>query len=690
MSKAPPPVATLAERVVDEIFGERVEDPYRWLEDGASPAVAAWTDAQNARTRAYLDAFPGRDRIHARLRDLLQIGLVTAPEVRVAKDGTTRYFHLARAAGQNQHVLYVREGVSGTSRTLVDPNPLSPDGTTALDWHYESWDGRLVAYGLSEGGSEDSTLYVRDVATGADLPDVIARARFASVAWLPSGEGFYYSRYPEKGAVPPGDERYHRHIHFHRLGTDPAKDPLVFGEGREKTDSPSVAISPNGRWLVVYVHQSWSRAEVWLLDLEKGGAPVPIVTGVEALTYPHLEDDRLVLVTNDGSPRFRVDVLPLDGGVDPSRRRTLIAESDDVLQDVSIVGGSLYAIYLRDVTSRVVRFDRDGTFVREIPLPGLGAVDSVRGPLRGGEAFVDYTSFDTPPTVLRVDEASGDVAVWAKVDARFDASAFHVRQRKTRSKDGTLVPYFVVSRRDRADDGTAPVLIHAYGGFNISLRPELRRASIYFLEAGGVVVVANLRGGGELGESWHRAGMREAKQNVFDDLFAVAEDVAAAKIGARDRLSFWGGSNGGLLAAVAVVQRPDLFRAVVSAVPLTDMVRFPRFLIARMWTGEYGDPAKEDEFRWLYAYSPYHHVEDGRAYPAVLFTTAESDTRVDPMHARKMAARLQAATSSDEPVVLRVETRAGHGAGKPVSKQVEELTDVFSFLFAELGMSAAG
>lgn len=681
-------MGTRRDDVVDTLFGQRVDDPFRWLEDGKSDEVARWTERQNERTRHELGAVKGRDKIHDRLRELLSIGVVTAPTVKRVDAKTLRYFWVSRDGDQNQMVVEYRDN-QGPAKLLLDPNPMSSDGTTSLDWWFPSWDGKLVAYGLSQSGNEESTLHVRDVATGKDLPDQITRTRYASVAWLPDGKGFFYARYPAKGTVPDGDEKYHRKIYFHQLGSDVEKDTLIFGEGRDKTDSPGVLISPNGRWLAIRVHQSWSRSEVYLIDRSKPGSkPVTVAAGVEALYDPILRDDALYIHTNDGAPKFKLVAVAPEKAGDRSAWKTIIAEGAHALQDVSILGKDLYAIWLRDAVSKVTRHSLDGAQKEEIQLPTMGAVDSVRGPIDGGEVFLDFTSFAVPPRVIRRDPTNGALSTWASVKGPFDPAQFEVAQHKARSSDNVEVPYFVLSKKGAKLDGTAPVLIHAYGGFNISLRPEFRRASLMFAERGGVVVVANLRGGGEYGEEWHRMGMREHKQNVFNDLYAVAGDIVATKIGARDRLAFWGGSNGGLLASVAITQRPEMWRAVISSVPLTDMIRFPKFLIAQLWMGEYGNPEKEQEFGWLYAYSPYHHVQPGKRYPATLFTTAESDSRVDPLHARKMAALLQENTGSEAPILLRVETKAGHGAGKPVHKQVAELTDAYAFLFQQLGLSA--
>jgi prolyl oligopeptidase len=690
----PPP--TRREDVVETLHGVPVADPYRWLEDGAAPEVRAWSAEQTACTEALLTALPAYASTRARLEELLRIGTVEAPLPVSAKDGSIRYFYRRQSAGQDQPVLYVRDGLFGVDRALIDPNGMRADGTIALDWWTPSWDGGLLTYGLSEGGDENSTLRVLDVTTGDDLgpTEVISRVRYASIAWLPDGSGFYYSRFPEKGSVPPGEDAYHKRIYEHRIGREAAADPLVFGEGRPMTDTPSVKISPDGRWLVASVHRGWSRRELHLLDRRAGPDArwIPIAAPAEDTIFEAIPlDDHLLVRTNDGAPTYRLYRVDLDltsaAPVPPRERwRELIPPSEDVLASVSAVGGDLFAIFIVDARSVVRRYGGDGAPRGEIPLPTLGTVPDVLGEWRGQEAFFGFSSFAVPAMVFRVDLATNATALWAEVKPPIDAAEFVVTQERAVSRDGTSIPMFVSRRRGLARDGSAPALLGAYGGFNISQMPTWNGGRYAVLERGGVTVTANLRGGGEYGEAWHRAGMLEQKQNVFDDVVAVAEHLVASKLTSPDRLAILGGSNGGLLVGAALTQRPDLFRAVVCLVPLLDMIRYHRFLIARLWIPEYGSADDAAQFAWLHAYSPYHRVTPGTRYPAVLFATAEGDTRVDPLHARKMAARLQAETGSERPVLLRIESRAGHGAGKPISKRVDEAALIYTFLLWQLGV----
>jgi prolyl oligopeptidase len=678
-------VPTRRDNVVENLFGHAVADPYRWLENGESEEVRHWTEEQNALTRRVLDRVRDRDKLHQRLSELLGIGAITTPAVRKVSNGHIRYFYTRREGNQNQPILYVREGVRGTDEPLVDPNALSPDGTVALDWWSPSNDGKLVAFGLSENGDEESTLYLRDVDKKEDLPDKIERTRFASIAWMPDGRSFYYTRHPRKGDVPAGEEVYHRTIYLHRVGDDPEKDAYIFGNGRKLTDWPGVEISPDGRWLVVTVQLEWTKNELFLRDLRnrKRTSFVPLATGVDALFAATVRNDVIYIRTNEGAPYYKLYA------VDPKKPdraawKEVIAEATDVLDSVSVVGSDLIATYLSDASSRIRRFSPSGQPKGDVELPTLGSSSGASGRWDGDEAFYDFSSFAVAPTIFRLDLRSNKADVWEAIEAPIDPSAFEIDRIRATSKDGTKVPLFVVHKKGLVKDGQTPTLLTGYGGFNASIVPSFTRSSYLLLERGGILAVANLRGGGEFGELWHKGGMRENKQNVFDDAIAAASELVGARYTDPAHLAVMGGSNGGLLVGALITQRPSLFRAAVSSVPLLDMLRYHKFRIAKLWTPEYGSPDEAKDFEWLYAYSPYHHVRAGIQYPAVLFTTAESDSRVDPLHARKMTAAMQSATGSEHPILLRVETKAGHGAGKPKNKLVEELTDIYSFLFAEL------
>jgi prolyl oligopeptidase len=665
---------------VETLHGETIPDPYRWLEDGQSPGTREWTDAQNALTRSYLDAVPGRDDLHRRLDQLLAIGAIGVPT-----PARGRYFYQRRDGRQNQPVLYVRPGVHGEDRAVIDPNALDSTGAIALDWYYPSDDGRLLAYGLSENGSEQSVLQVLEVGTGAILRDRIPHTRAADLAWLPDATGFYYTRYPAPGEAPEGEEHYHRAIHFHRLGSDPLEDPLVF-KPAEKEHWPSVGISPDGRWLVIGVARTFDQTDLYLQDLRGGAPPVAVAKDLPALFEGEVMHGRLFMRTNLDAPTYRVYV------VDPERpgrdawREIVAPRPDAVLEGVRVTAGRLALSYLERASSRLRLTDLDGRNGREVTLPTLGSLFGVGAEWDGSELFYGFSSYTVPPGVYRIDLETGAEELWRRVEADVDPARFEVSQVSVRSKDGTDVSMFLVHHTGLVRNGSNPVYLTGYGGFNISMTPAFSRSLLLWLERGGVVAIPNIRGGGEYGEDWHQQGMLGRKQNSFDDFIATAEWLIEHRYTTPERLAAAGGSNGGLLMGAVLTQRPDLFRAVVIQVPLLDMLRYHRFLIARLWIPEYGSAEDPAQFPWLRAYSPYHHVRDGVAYPAVLLATAESDTRVDPMHARKMAARLQAATSSPRPILLRLESRAGHGAGKPLNKVLEELTDTWAFVCSELGV----
>jgi prolyl oligopeptidase len=665
----------------DTVHGVEVADPYRWLEDAAAPDVRQWVDAQNAFTRGVLDKLSDRAAIHRRLGQLLEIGSLGTPAV--AKG---HYFYSKREGKQNQAILYVRDSLKGPERVLLDPNALAKDGTTALDWWFPSRDGTLLAYGLSVNGSEESVLHVRDVATGHDRSDVIDRTRACSLAWLPDASGFYYTRYPAAGTVAKGEEHYHRHVYLHRLGDDPAKDVKVFGTGRPAEDWPEVGLSPDGRWLAVTEHQGWAKSEIFFRDLKSTESTfAPLVEKVSAIFEIVVRNDRFYVRTNHEAPRYKLY------RVDPAKPgradwTEVIPQGDDVFEGMAAIGDSVVGEFMHQATSRLRLFDRDGKPRDDIRLPTLGTVAGLGGEWNGQELLFGFQSFTVAPSIYHVDLSSRQMSLWEQVPTDLDASAYVVNQVKYPSKDGTPITMFLAHKKGLEKSGNNPTLLWAYGGFNISITPAFSPSRFLFLEQGGIIAIPNLRGGGEYGEAWHQAGMLGKKQNVFDDYLAAAQWLVSEKYTAPKHLVLQGGSNGGLLMGAALTQRPDLCRAVVCQVPLLDMLRYHKFLIARLWIPEYGSADDADQFRWLYAYSPYHRVKDGTAYPAVLLEAAESDSRVDALHARKMAARLQAATVSDRPILLRLETKAGHGAGKPRAKVLEELTDTWSFIFWQLGL----
>ena len=681
---AVPPKAKVAP-VEDMVQGHKIVDRYRYLEDPNDPDTKLYVEQELGYTRALLDPLPGRDKINARLAQLLAIGSVSAPQM-----GGKYYFYTRREGNQNQPILYIREGLNGDDRMLVDVNKLAADGTTALDWWFASDDGKYVAYGTSASGSEISTLRVIETASGELLPDAIERTRAASLAWKHDNSGFFYTRYPKKGEVPAGQEVYHRHVFYHALGSDPSADPLIFGEGRDPEWWPNVGLSEDGRWLLITEEHGWTKSELFLQDLSSKNPPIEITTGKDFLYGADFLAGKLYITTNEDAPRYRVMVAD---ATHPRREnwKELIPQTDAVLLGASVTGGKLLAQYEHNAISELKLFGLDGKKLADIALPAIGSVSDFSGRYDRNEIFFGFQSFTLPPSVFRVNLTDVKSALWAKVDApSIDSSAYDVQQVWYTSKDGTKVPMFVVSKKGIEKNGKNPTLLTGYGGFNVSLTPTFNRSMYLWMEHGGIYAVANLRGGAEFGEDWHRAGMLEKKQNVFDDFIAAGEYLIAQKYTDRDHLAIQGGSNGGLLMGAMITQRPDLFRAVVCAVPLLDMLRYQNFQIAKLWVPEYGSADDAKQFDWLYAYSPYHHVKPGQEYPAILFMTGDTDTRVDPMHAKKMAALMQAeaknGASKERPILLRIETKAGHGQGKPVTKQIEENTDMYSFLFWQLGV----
>ena len=680
----PPSPPTPREDVVDTYFGETIVDPYRWLEDAGSPRVAEWTEAQNARTRAVLDALPERGGLAARLRELLSVGSLGTP-----RPVAGRIFHLRRGGAQAQAVLYVRDGVVGEDRALVDPNALDAAGLLTIDWYYPSPDARLVAVGLSRGGTEMSTLHLYEVATGADRGLVIPHTQRAQVAW--AGEGFYYVAHPAPGTVPPGDEHYHRRVRYHGLASgaaDGGGDPEVFGEGRPKEDIVGVQASPDGRWVVLSAFRGWVTNDLYLLDRtrpERG--LVTVVEGADGLAFARPEADGIWIRTNLGSPNYRIAHAPYER---PQAWRDVVPEGAHAIEEFDLTRSHVLVHRLERATSRLALWRRDGRFEREVDLPGIGAVapsvsgSGIHADPESDRACFTYQSFAEPPRAFALDTANGTVAPLIATARPELAARIVVEQTVYRSADGTEVPMFLVHRDDVMPTGAIPTVLTGYGGFNVSRTPAYAPGAIVWAEHGGVFALANLRGGAEFGERWHRAGMLGRKQSVFDDLHAAAGHLVSSGWTVPDRLGAYGGSNGGLLMGAAVTQRPELYAAIVCQVPLLDMLRYQRLLIARFWIAEYGSSEVEEQYRWLRAYSPYHNVPSGRRLPPILITTAEGDSRVDPMHARKMAALLQADPGA-ELVLLRVDRDAGHGVGKPLGKQVDDLADQWSFLRWRLG-----
>ncbi len=657
----------------DVVHDVEVADPYRWLEDGESPETVAWVAQHNSRTREALDARPTRGWWHERLSAL--IALPTTLSLAVAGE---RLFVLERAAGADQYSLVVRSAVDASvpPRTLLDPATLATDAAVAIDWFHPSHDGSKVAYGISEGGTENSVLHVLDVATGETDALRIPNTRAASVAWMPDHSGFWYAVYPE------GDE-YHRHIRFHRMGTDPSADQVVFDRMPTAESWPDVAVSRDGRHLLVQVMVKWTQTDIHLHDTVTGEWRV-VVEGVDAQSSLSFDGESLVGVTTRDAPNGRAVRASL---ANPAEWTTVVPERADVVLGAHApFNGDLLVVASRVAVDRVERWAPGATAGEELAL-GVASVASLDAD--DGRAFLAVGTFGAPVNVQRYTLADS-LQQWSAAPDPSVLPSLTVTQVFYPSLDGTRIPMFVAHRSDVTPSARTPLILTGYGGFAIAESPVWMPNLAAWCAAGGIYAIAGLRGGYEYGEAWHHAGRRANKQRVFDDFHAAADWLVGEGYTSRARLAIHGGSNGGLLMGVAITQRPDLAPVVWCAVPLLDMIRFPQFLIARLWTDEYGDPDVAEEFGWLHAYSPYHHVVGGAAYPAVLFTTAEGDTRVDPCHARKMAAALTAAGSnqSERPILLAQAGRAGHGVGKPASMRVHEGADVLAFFSWQLGIEA--
>lgn len=685
---APPP-PTPRGGTVEARHGLSVADPFRWLEVDDDPEVQAWVAAQNGRTDSVLSRLPGREELRSRLLERLRAGTSVAPRV-----GGSRIFALERWGELDQAVLVARSATApGRARTLVDPHRLTGDPTTAIDWYHPSPDGRMLAYGISTGGDERSTLHVLDVASGDHLPDRIPHTRAASVAWEPDGRAFLYTRYPGGERPQTGDDAAargeFRHVYRHQLGRAWTTDPVVWDELPDPTAWASVSLSSDGRWMLVHLAVGWSRTDVHLVD-RASGAHTVLIQGIEALTELEIVADQVIGLTTLEADRGRVVSAPLASAWH-DHWCTVVPETDAVIEATACTSESLLVLRSRAAVAHLDRYAHDGTEHHAVPLPGLGTVTGLAASHQREQAFLGFSSFALPSATYRwepapIGSAADELARWSDLGGAIENDVI-VEQVRYPSPDGTVVPMFLVRASDTQPGPDTPCILTGYGGFSITMGPSYSPGVVEVCAAGGLYAIAGLRGGSEEGEAWHRAGMREHKQNTFDDFIAAADWLVDQAMTSRERLAVRGGSNGGLLVGAAITQRPDLCRAAHIAVPLLDMVRYPEFLLGRLWVPEYGDPDDAEQLGWLLGYSPYHRVVDGTCYPSVLLTSADGDSRVHPFHARKMAARLQEATScgGTNPVLLREEGRAGHGQGKPASAQVAELADVLGFLFRQIG-----
>ncbi|MEG3145257.1 prolyl oligopeptidase family serine peptidase [Sphingomonas sp. RT2P30] len=678
---------TRRDDVVEKHFGTAVADPYRWLENDVRTdrEVRSWVEAENAVTETYLATLPGRDIFAGRLTALIDYERVGVP---VKKGG--RYFYARNSGLQNQAVLVVRESRDDmAARLLIDPNGWSSDGAMALAEWVPSEDGGKILYAVQDGGSDWRTVKVMDVVTGEILPDTVEWVKFSHLAWAKDGSGFYYSRFaaPAEGAAFQALNE-NQEIHFHCIGTAQTLDRLVYATPEAPRRGHSAQVTDDGDWLVITTHEGTdNRYEVTVVDLTRADTkPRTIFAGLEnQWSLAGNIGAKFYWVTNKDAPRPRIVATDLGASDVVASLEVIVPEDVAVLDGASIVGGKLLASYLVDVKSEVRRYALDGTLEALVPLPGIGSASGFGGDDRDPETFFAFTSFAMPATIYRYDVETGTTMPWAAPKMAFDPARYVVTQRFYASRDGTRVPMFIVSRND-LPAGPAPTLLYGYGGFNVSLPPGFSATRLAWLEQGGVLAIANLRGGGEYGQDWHDGGRLANKQNVFDDFIAAAENMIAQGVTTQDKLVIQGGSNGGLLVGAVVNQRPDLFAAAIPQVGVMDMLRFDRFTAGRYWVDDYGHPSREADFRTLFAYSPYHNVRAGRDYPAILVETADTDDRVVPGHSFKYAAMLQSLDLGPKPRLIRIETRAGHGSGKPTDKIIAEAADNWAFAAHWTGM----
>jgi prolyl oligopeptidase len=672
--------------VVETQFGIEIADPYRWLENDVrtDAKVRQWVERENATTNAYLKTLPGREILKTRMRALTDFERFGVP-----RKAGNRYFYMRNDGLQNQSVLWVREGLAGPARVLIDPNSWAKDGATALGEWTASDDGSMLVYAVQDGGTDWRTVKLLDVATGNVLDDEVKWVKFSPLSWAADGSGFYYSRFaaPESGRTYQSTN-LNQTVNFHRVGTPQADDKLIYATPDKPRLGHRSQVTDDGRWLLITSSEGTdSRFELHVLDLATPNAkPTTLIKGLD-YNWAMIGNvgPSFYFVTNQGAARQRIVTLDVTR---PKRKPVpIVAERVQTLIGASMVGAKIVLSYLGDAKSDAEMVNLDGSAAGDVRLPGIGTAAGFGGKVGDSETFYSFSSYTTPPTIYRFDTATGIAEVFARPKAAFDPDRFETVQHFYTSKDGTRIPIFVIRRKGPLPAGGSPTVLYGYGGFNASQTPGFSATRLAWIEQGGVFAIANLRGGGEYGKAWHDAGRLQNKQNVFDDFIAAGEYLIAEGITAPGKLAAEGRSNGGLLVGAVINQRPDLFAAALPAVGVMDMLRFDRFTAGRYWVDDYGDPSKEADFRTLYAYSPYHNIRSGTDYPAILVTTADTDDRVVPGHSFKYAAKLQASDIGSKPHLIRIETRAGHGSGKPTDKLIEESADVYAFAAKWTGLA---
>jgi len=667
----------------DEYHGTRISDPYRWLEDDNSAETKVWVEAQNRITFGYLNQIPQRETLKKRLTELWNYERYSAPFKR-----GNRYFYSKNDGLQNQSVWYVADSVSDKGRVLLDPNKLSADGTVALSGLAISDDGKLMAYGLASSGSDWQEWRFKEVETGKDLPDVLKNIKFSGASWTIDGKGVFYSRYPEadEKSKLSGENSFQK-MYYHRLGTAQSEDPLIYERPEDKEKFVGGSVTDDGKYLIIYVGKGTSPMNmIYYKDLSAANSRIlPLVDKLEN-EYSFLDNigTTFYLKTDKNAPRGRI--VAVDINDKDKKWKEIVPQADEPIDGIGFVNNQFAISYLKDAYTQIRIFDTNGKLIRTVELPGIGSAGGFGGKRTDTETFYSYNSFTSTPTIYRYDMKTGKSEIFRQANVKFNPSDYEAKQIFYNSKDGTRVPMFIVHKKGLKMDGSNPTLLYGYGGFSASMTPSFSVSRLMWLEMGGVFAMPNIRGGAEYGEEWHIAGTRLKKQNVFDDFIAAAEYLIKEKYTSPSKLAIQGGSNGGLLVGAVLNQRPDLFGAAVPAVGVMDMLRFHKFTIGRAWTSDYGSAENPEEFKALYAYSPLHNIKKGAKYPAVLITTADHDDRVVPAHSFKYAATLQEAQGGSAPVLIRIETKAGHGAGKPTAKIIEEQADIYGFLMKNLGM----
>ncbi len=670
LAESPP--KTRVAPVIEELHGKSIPDPYRWLEDQNSPETRAWVDEQMKYTQAQLKQVPARDKIRTRLAALMRVDTMSAPTERAG-----RYFYSARRGTERQAIWYQRKGIGGKETVLLDPTALSTDGTISANPMAFSEDGTLIAYGLRTGGEDEVEMRFKNTDTLRDLRDVLPRARYSGLSMINDKRGLYYAVFTKSGP----------RLHFHVLGDNPAQDRELFGQAYGSSDIISIQKSDDEQYLLISAGNAagGDKQDLFLLERQTGKIKT-IVQGLRGRFDAVLGGSQIFINTDYQAPNWKVFRAEL-AAPERANWKEVIPEGKWPIQNFTLAGGKLIVSTLENVIPKARIYDTNGTLIREISPPSIGNLQGPFGRWKSNDAYYTFSTFGRPATIYRYDITTAKQIIWSQTKIPFDADSVDIKQAWYTSKDGTKIPMFIAHKKGLKLDGNNPTLLTGYGGFNAASLPSASPFLTAFIDMGGVVALANLRGGSEFGEKWHRAGMLERKQNVFDDFIAAAEYLIAEKYTSKKKLAIEGGSNGGLLVGAVMTQRPDLFQAVICAVPLLDMVRYQRFLVARFWVPEYGSSEDAKQFEYIYKYSPYHHVERGVDYPATLVVSGDSDTRVDPSHARKFAALLQASTKGPRPALLHYDTKSGHSGGLPIDRQIENVADELTFLAWQLGMN---